>query len=126
MAGEKHYRSFSDKELADAMRRMRDDARFADVMPPPGQLKIDWFLLHAMSRDIAKRRTPRVRLALLTSTVVREYIPETGPGTDHLHEAYKCLLMNAFRKRKDYVQSHDEPVPATEYPLDAPGQPRMI
>jgi hypothetical protein len=126
MAGKKAYKPFSDKELADAMRRMRTDKRFVDVMPEPGELKIDWFLLHAMSKEIAKRRTSRVRLALLTSTVVREFVPETGPGTDHLHEAYKCLLMNAFRRRKDYPFGARATEPATEYPLDAPDQPRMI
>lgn len=126
MAKKKKYIPFSDQELADAIRRMRRDKRFVDVMPLPGELRIDWFLLHAMSRKIARRRTPRVRLALLTSTVVREFVPETSPGRDHLHEAYKCLLMNAFRKRKDYPNVSGESVPATEYPLDAPNQPRMI
>lgn len=124
---EKVFKAFTKQELADAMRRTRDDKRYSDVMPEPGELKIDWFLLEAMNRDITRRRTPTIILAMLVGDVVREYVPDVSPRTRHLGEAYKSLIMNAFRRRKDFVAHRDEPrVPATEHTADASGEFRLI
>jgi hypothetical protein len=128
MSEDHHFVPFSDDELAHAIRGMRSDKRFTDVMPNPGELKIDWFLLHAMSREVARRRTKRSKLALLVSTVAREFVPDKTPGTRHLHEAYKCLLMFAFRRRKEFVLTLSGRVALsdTEYPEDAPRRLRLI
>ena len=127
MAEEKRYIPFDDNELKYVMHHKRADARFQDVMPVPGQLKVDWYLLRAMGKEIARRRTPTIELAMLTGDVVREFVPDVSPGTRHLGAAYKSLIMDAFRRRKHFVSHQSSASAATkEHTSNAEGEFRLI
>ena len=122
----KTYPLVRDKELAAAFKYTRNDPRFAHLMSPKKTLRVDWFLLRAIHNKIAERRTPTSKLALLTGTVVREFVPDVNKATRELGEAYRNATMEIFRQRKKFQRASKQSVKATEHPEQQDHQLRLV
>lgn len=121
------YPPFEKQELARAFGFLRGDERYADLMPPRKTLLVDWFLLRAIGNEVEKRRTPRIKLALLTGTVVREFVPDVTPETRRLGKAYRDAVMYMFRERRRLQRlSKKSPIKRDEHPESKPKQLRLI
>ncbi len=99
------YQPAGNTELAAGLGFLRDHPAYAHLMPPKKTLWVDWFLLRAISIEIAKRRTPKCELALLTGTVVREFVPDVNKATRELGMAYRDAMMEIFRRRKGFQKA---------------------
>jgi hypothetical protein len=127
MARPPSFPPFDEGELSRGFAHLREDERYKDLVPPKRTLKVDWFLLDAIGREVAKRRTPDIRLAMLVGTVVREFVPDTSPERRRLGKAYRDTVMYMFRVRKEFQSSSRRVrVKATRSPEDHPGQPRLL
>jgi len=122
---EKTFPAFDDHEVAAGMKFLRSNEKYADLVPPPGTLKVDWFLFHGMGRIVNERRTARSKLALLTGTVVREFVPDSSPERRRLGEGYRDGIMAMFRRRKGFFGSRRD-LESTEHPKDDGDQLRLI
>lgn len=126
---EKHlYPPIRDEELAAAFGYLRNHLAYADLLPPKKILKVDWFLLRAIANEIARRRTPKCKLALLTGTVVREFVPDVNKATRELGMAYRDANMKIFRNRKKWQgeRRQRKTAAATENPETSSGQIRLL
>ncbi len=122
---EKKYPPARVEELAAAIAYLRNREEYAKFMSPKKALRIDWFLLRAIDREVAKRRTPKSKLMFLTGTVVREFVPDVDKETRELGKAYKSAMHRIFEDRKQW-QKTQQSVKATEHPVDEePGQFRL-
>lgn len=122
---DKKFVPFSEKEISTGMNFLREDERYADLVPPPRTLQVDWFLFFAIGKEVAKRRTRKAKLALLTGTVVREFVPDTSPGRRRLGMAYRDGIMAMFRRRKEFFGSRGD-LESTEHPVESSDQLRLI
>ena len=123
---EKKYPPVRNEELEEAFRHLRKSKTYRKFMPPPRTLQIDWFLLRAIANEVARRRTPAVKLMFLTGTVVREFVPDVNPATRELGNAYKSAMSLIFRNRKLWQTIQRDAEPATEHPVAADEQLRLV
>lgn len=122
----RRYPPFGKEEIASGFRFLREDPRYAHLVPPRKTLKIDWFLLTAIGNEVERRRTARSKLALLVGTVVREFVPDVNRATRQLGMAYRDAIMHMFRRRKHFQSIRRSGVKATDHPVDDSGEQRLI
>lgn len=127
MTDRSQYPPFTDSELVEGVKFLRQSDKYNDLVPPPGTIKIDWYLLRAIGIEVNRRRPKEGKiLPKLTGTVVREFIPDVSPETRRLGEAYRDATMAMFQRRKSFLQSRRRKTRDVGGDVQERGQPRLL
>lgn len=92
---------FTEVEIAHAIHYLRHHKEFFELIPPPGEIKVDWFLMVVIAAAVHARRLeqPNAKLQVLVGSVVREFIPDTTPQRRRLGMAYRNGIMKMLSDR---------------------------
>ena len=130
--GEKRFAPFSKSEILRALAHLRQDARFAHLVPPDDNPRVEFYMFKRIGRSTASRRMPASKLVFLTGTVIREEIGDVDKATAELQAAYKSGSAFIYHERKRHQTERrargevGEAVPQTEHPESPPPQLRLV